>query len=205
MIVCVFVFLQTFSGIFNEKVNDGPTLTKTESNVAALSSQSRRRRQLKVEYDEEESGKALKTERWEPPDWKKHLGFIREMRSGCDAPVDNMGAEKCYDSTAPAHVGLFVNHLLCAEVLAVHHMHASSLATGETFPGAGVPHVVQSDQRPGDGCSHAKASSSRLHCGKHTSHRRWNTGETHPPCRLLEGSAESLHELEMLPFYFLLS
>lgn len=112
-IVCV---LQTYSGFFHQKVNDSPTLTKTEPDVSPLSSLSRRRRQLKVEYDEEESGKILKTERWEPPDWKKQLGFIREMRSGRDAPVDNMGAEKCYDSTAPAHVGLFVNHLSCAEL-----------------------------------------------------------------------------------------
>lgn len=113
MSVCL---LRTYSGIFHEKVIDSPKLTQTESNVSSLSSQSRRRRQVKVEYDEEEGSKPLKTEHWEPPDWKKQLGFIREMRSGRDAPVDNMGAEKCYDSTAPAHVGLFVNHLLCAEL-----------------------------------------------------------------------------------------
>lgn len=71
------------------------------------------------------------------------------------------------------------------------YLIASSLATGETFPGAGVSHVVQSDQGPGDRSSHAKTPSSRLHCGKHTSHWRRNTGETHPPRRLLEGSVES--------------
>lgn len=106
MSVCL--FFQSYSGIFHKQVNDGPSLIKTEPGVSPLSSQTRRRRQLKVEYDKEEGGKPLKTERWEPPDWKKQLGFIREMRSGRDAPVDNMGAEKCYDSTAPAHVGLFL-------------------------------------------------------------------------------------------------
>uniref|UniRef100_A0A8C5DU25 Endonuclease III-like protein 1 n=1 Tax=Gouania willdenowi TaxID=441366 RepID=A0A8C5DU25_GOUWI len=45
-----------------------------------------------------------KTECWEPLDWRKQLGFIREMRSGRNAPVDNMGAERCYDTEAPAHV-----------------------------------------------------------------------------------------------------
>lgn len=59
-----------------------------------------------MEYDEGEGASAVKTERWEPPDWKKQLGFIREMRSSRDAPVDNMGAAKCNDTEAPAHVGV---------------------------------------------------------------------------------------------------
>ncbi len=50
----------------------------------------------------------MKRELWEPLDWKKQLGYIREMRSGRDAPVDNMGAEKCYDTEAPAHVGMLM-------------------------------------------------------------------------------------------------
>ncbi|XP_059202674.1 endonuclease III-like protein 1 isoform X2 [Centropristis striata] len=80
---------------------------KTEADTLPLSSQSRRRRQLKVEYEEDEGVPAVKTELWEPPDWKKQLGYIREMRSGRDAPVDKMGAEKCYDTEAPAHVRRF--------------------------------------------------------------------------------------------------
>lgn len=75
---------------------------KPETVTVPLSSHSRRRRQLKVEYDEDDGVKP-KAEHWEPPDWKKHLGFIREMRSSRDAPVDKMGAEKCYDTEAPAH------------------------------------------------------------------------------------------------------
>lgn len=67
---------------------------------------SRRRRQLKVEYEKDERVSPMKTEHWEPANWRKQLGFIREMRSGRDAPVDNMGAEKCYDMEAPAHVGV---------------------------------------------------------------------------------------------------
>lgn len=60
-----------------------------------------------MEYDEDEGDKPVKMEHWEPPDWKKQLGYIREMRSGRDAPVDSMGAEKCYDTAAPAHVRRF--------------------------------------------------------------------------------------------------
>lgn len=64
---------------------------------------------MKVEYDNHEGDgvKPMKTEHWEPPDWKKQLGYIRDMRSSRDAPVDKMGAEKCYDTEAPDHVGVF--------------------------------------------------------------------------------------------------
>lgn len=62
-----------------------------------------RRGHVKVEYEDNE-GTCVKKERWEPPDWWRQLSFIREMRSGRDAPVDQMGAEKCYDSHAPPEV-----------------------------------------------------------------------------------------------------
>ncbi|XP_054865643.1 endonuclease III-like protein 1 [Amphiprion ocellaris] len=80
---------------------------KTEPEASLQHPHSRRRRQLKVEYDQDEGVSPVKTECWEPPDWKKQLGFIREMRSSRDAPVDNMGAEKCYDTNAPGHVRRF--------------------------------------------------------------------------------------------------
>ncbi|XP_026215322.1 endonuclease III-like protein 1 isoform X2 [Anabas testudineus] len=79
---------------------------KTETDAVPLS-RSRRRRPVKVEYDEADDVSPVKTEQWEPSDWKQQLGFIREMRSGRDAPVDNMGAEKCYDTEAPAPVRRF--------------------------------------------------------------------------------------------------
>lgn len=78
---------------------------KTEEEDAPTPT-SRRRRQLKVEYEKDGSVPALK--HWEPPDWEKQLGCIRAMRSSRDAPVDNMGADKCYDADAPAHVGVCV-------------------------------------------------------------------------------------------------
>ncbi|XP_063739445.1 LOW QUALITY PROTEIN: endonuclease III-like protein 1 [Eleginops maclovinus] len=88
-------------------LSTGACHPKAETDPFPLSSHSRRRKQLKVEYDEDEGVTPVKTEHWEPPDWKKQLGYIREMRSGRDAPVDNMGAEKCYDSEAPAHARRF--------------------------------------------------------------------------------------------------
>lgn len=95
------------SGSFTESLPRGTTHPKTETDALPLSSHSRRRRQLKVEYDKDEGVTSVKTERWEPLHWKKQLAYIREMRSSRDAPVDSMGAEKCYDTQAHAHVGVF--------------------------------------------------------------------------------------------------
>ncbi|XP_035515668.1 endonuclease III-like protein 1 [Morone saxatilis] len=80
---------------------------KTEADAPLLSSHGRRRRQLKVEYDKDDGVTPVKTEHWEPLDWKKQLGYIREMRRNRDAPVDKMGAEKCYETEAPAQVRRF--------------------------------------------------------------------------------------------------
>ncbi|XP_030634762.1 endonuclease III-like protein 1 [Chanos chanos] len=72
-------------------------------NTPLLSPRKPRRGRVKVEYEEgEESGP--KKERWEPADWRRQLEFIREMRSARDAPVDHMGAEKCYDTAASPEV-----------------------------------------------------------------------------------------------------
>lgn len=62
-----------------------------------------RRGHVTVEY-EDQAGACVKKERWEPSDWRRQLSFIREMRRGRDAPVDRMGAEKCYDPHAPPEV-----------------------------------------------------------------------------------------------------
>ncbi|XP_076845547.1 endonuclease III-like protein 1 isoform X2 [Brachyhypopomus gauderio] len=64
-----------------------------------------RRGHVKMEYEDEEP--RVKKEVWEPPDWRRQLSFIREMRSGRDAPVDHMGAEKCYDPQALPEVRRF--------------------------------------------------------------------------------------------------
>ncbi|XP_053712218.1 endonuclease III-like protein 1 [Synchiropus splendidus] len=85
--------------------NDECDQSKSETQTRPLSSHARRRRQLKVEYENSDTG--VKTESWEPLDWTRQLGHIREMRSSRDAPVDNMGAEKCYDVDAPPNVRRF--------------------------------------------------------------------------------------------------
>lgn len=48
-----------------------------------------------------EKAKSLKVPVWEPQDWQQQLVNIRAMRSKKDAPVDHLGVEHCYDSSAP--------------------------------------------------------------------------------------------------------
>ncbi|KAM3917116.1 endonuclease III-like protein 1 [Leptodactylus fuscus] len=60
------------------------------------------KRRIQVQYEVvENTDKKLK---WEPKNWRKQLENIRQMRSGRDAPVDQMGAEKCFDQNAEPQV-----------------------------------------------------------------------------------------------------
>ncbi|XP_058426312.1 endonuclease III-like protein 1 isoform X2 [Diceros bicornis minor] len=51
-----------------------------------------------------EDTEPLKAPGWEPQDWQQQLVNIRTMRSGKDAPVDQLGVEHCYDPSAPPKV-----------------------------------------------------------------------------------------------------
>ncbi|XP_030901281.2 endonuclease III-like protein 1 isoform X2 [Melopsittacus undulatus] len=64
---------------------------------------SRRRRSVPIAYEcgDEQGVSEPQRTRWEPKDWRQQLERIREMRRSRDAPVDGMGVEKCYDSSAP--------------------------------------------------------------------------------------------------------
>lgn len=67
--------------------------------------QSRRRKSLAIAYEAGPGdGAEPRRARWEPPRWREQLQRIRQMRSGRDAPVDEMGVHRCYDSSAPPEV-----------------------------------------------------------------------------------------------------
>ncbi|XP_012598990.2 endonuclease III-like protein 1 isoform X2 [Microcebus murinus] len=51
-----------------------------------------------------EGSEPFKVPTWEPQDWQQQLVNIRTMRSKKDAPVDQLGAEHCYDASAPPKV-----------------------------------------------------------------------------------------------------
>ncbi|XP_039740901.1 endonuclease III-like protein 1 isoform X2 [Pteropus medius] len=69
----------------------------------------RKAQSLSVAYEasDDEKGEGtelLKVPSWEPQDWQQQLANIRTMRSGKDAPVDQLGVEHCYDPSAPPKV-----------------------------------------------------------------------------------------------------
>ncbi|PNJ01740.1 NTHL1 isoform 8, partial [Pongo abelii] len=69
----------------------------------------RKAQRLRVAYegsDSEKGGGAepLKVPVWEPQGWQQQLVNIRAMRNKKDAPVDHLGTEHCYDSSAPPKV-----------------------------------------------------------------------------------------------------
>uniref|UniRef100_A0A8C3X4M4 Endonuclease III-like protein 1 n=1 Tax=Catagonus wagneri TaxID=51154 RepID=A0A8C3X4M4_9CETA len=69
----------------------------------------RKAQRLSVAYEASGDEKGAGTEHlpapaWEPPDWRKQLENIQTMRSGRDAPVDQLGVEHCYDRSAPPKV-----------------------------------------------------------------------------------------------------
>ncbi|XP_034044319.1 endonuclease III-like protein 1 [Thalassophryne amazonica] len=84
-----------------------PDVRLLDSDGPGPGSKRRSRRHLKVEYDEHRATSAVKLEAWEPGEWREQLHCVREMRRGRDAPVDTMGAERCCDPAAPAHVRRF--------------------------------------------------------------------------------------------------
>ncbi|NXL18171.1 NTH protein, partial [Setophaga kirtlandii] len=66
---------------------------------------SRRRKSVAIAYEEGQGdGAEPRRARWEPPRWREQLQRIRQMRSGRDAPVDEMGVHRCYDTSAPPEV-----------------------------------------------------------------------------------------------------
>ncbi|KFO34716.1 Endonuclease III-like protein 1 [Fukomys damarensis] len=54
--------------------------------------------------EKNEGAEPLAVTVWEPQDWQQQLANIRTMRSRKDAPVDQLGAEHCYDPSAPPKV-----------------------------------------------------------------------------------------------------
>lgn len=45
----------------------------------------------------------LKVPIWEPQNWQQQLANIRVMRSKKDAPMDQLGAQHCYEASAAPH------------------------------------------------------------------------------------------------------
>ncbi|KAJ3614879.1 hypothetical protein NHX12_018449 [Muraenolepis orangiensis] len=105
-----------------------------------------RRRHLKIEYDERAEEPGVKTERWEPPDWKRQLAHIREMRRSRDAPVDHMGAKTCYDVGASGPVRRF--QVLVSLMLSSQTKDEVTAAAMQRLRARGctVEHILKTDE-----------------------------------------------------------
>ncbi|XP_073414502.1 endonuclease III-like protein 1 isoform X1 [Dendrobates tinctorius] len=77
------------------------TTVGSQKGGRVLSSGGKRRIAVKYEAAAEDMDKKL---RWEPKSWREELENIRQMRRARDAPVDQMGAEKCFDQNAEPQV-----------------------------------------------------------------------------------------------------
>nr|XP_045017780.1 endonuclease III-like protein 1 isoform X2 [Jaculus jaculus] len=69
----------------------------------------RKAQRLHVAYEtsngeKDEGAESLEVPAWKPENWQQQLANIRTMRSRKDAPVDQLGAEHCYDPSAPPKV-----------------------------------------------------------------------------------------------------
>ncbi|XP_048350836.1 LOW QUALITY PROTEIN: endonuclease III-like protein 1 [Sphaerodactylus townsendi] len=95
----------------SQRLSGARAASKVFSTAAISLKGTRRGRKVRVAYEEPDGGAAEKVagteaekQKWEPRSWREQLANIREMRKAKDAPVDQMGAEKCFDSTAPPEV-----------------------------------------------------------------------------------------------------
>uniref|UniRef100_UPI00358F05B2 endonuclease III-like protein 1 n=1 Tax=Myxine glutinosa TaxID=7769 RepID=UPI00358F05B2 len=79
-----------------------PTAAHLEEQVDP--SKSRRRNRVTVRYEQHVGSEGNETKCWEPLRWREQLENIQTMRQAKDAPVDTLGAEKCFDEKAPAQV-----------------------------------------------------------------------------------------------------
>ncbi|XP_062999163.1 endonuclease III-like protein 1 [Elgaria multicarinata webbii] len=72
--------------------------------LSTKSHQSERKVSIAYEFPEGKGVEEAKKQKWEPRNWEQQLANIREMRKTRDAPVDQMGAGKCFDGDAPPEV-----------------------------------------------------------------------------------------------------
>ncbi|NP_001354965.1 nth like DNA glycosylase 1 [Xenopus laevis] len=85
--------------------NKGQRIESSENDkLSSPKERSKGKRRVSVEYEQAASQTVDKRPKWEPKNWVQHLENIRQMRSKRDAPVDQMGAEKCYDQNAAPEV-----------------------------------------------------------------------------------------------------
>lgn len=77
-----------------------------DNNTTRSRANRKRSKPTKISYEEDEQTSQYfdKKVNWQPENWEIILDNIRKMRSGCDAPVDKMGCERCVDENESPEV-----------------------------------------------------------------------------------------------------
>ncbi|XP_025130384.3 endonuclease III-like protein 1 isoform X4 [Bubalus bubalis] len=97
------------AGLARGGVSQTPKAPREERKSYSPVKRRRKARRLSVAYEasEGEGGEGaerLQAPSWQPQDWRQQLDNIRTMRSAKDAPVDQLGAEHCFDPSASPKV-----------------------------------------------------------------------------------------------------
>lgn len=105
----------------DSSTSDFKKVSDTEVKESKSQISSKKRRHIKIRLEEtcgstsdltsspyfpstEDSVINEKEPKWEPPNWQQVLINIREMRKHKDAPVDDMGCDKCMEDNAAPEV-----------------------------------------------------------------------------------------------------
>lgn len=88
--------MQTTSKFF-PKSEESSSIKKEEIAVTDVKVEKRSSTKIKPEVEPKQT-------KWEPEQWKQVLENITKMREKRSAPVDSLGAGKCYDETADEKV-----------------------------------------------------------------------------------------------------
>jgi len=90
--------------VFDDEVDVKPLVAAEVDveNTADLKSETIGRKKIKIKLETGDS--IVKSEVWEPQNWRDQLKGIQQMRKDRDAPVDTMGCERCHDHDALPHI-----------------------------------------------------------------------------------------------------
>nr|CAD7197860.1 unnamed protein product [Timema douglasi] len=144
----------------NESMKTTQGGSSTSNRVEARIKGVGKRRHLKIKYEDtkvEETSPYFsppetkdrdvsdKRTRWEPRDWVQVADNIRTMRKGGDAPVDDMGCDKCMDEDAPPKVRRYQS--LVSLMLSSQTKDQVTFAAMQRLRqhGLSVPNILQTD------------------------------------------------------------
>lgn len=110
---------------------------------------------VKAKKSRKNAVKKEENSEWVPEHWEAVLDNIRTMRAARDAPVDQMGAEKCTDTDISPEVKIIPIHIIYI------FYGRNVMFAGETIPSSRISHALKSDQGSSYFCCHGEAQGPR--------------------------------------------